>query len=153
MQKITLSLWFEACAEQAAEFYVACFGQKGAQQGRILHVARKADGEAVAVTFALFGQNYLAINGAKNIAFTPALSLQVACETQDEIDHYWGQLAAGGKPMRCGWIADRFGVSWQIIPKNFGELVGKNGGQAMAAACQMQKIDIAALERAAEASL
>lgn len=151
MQKITLSLWFDSCAEQAAEFYVECFGQGRVQQGRVLHVARKPDGEVIAVSFSLFGQNYLAINGAKGIAFTPALSLQVACETQDEIDLYWDRLTEGGKPMRCGWIADRFGVSWQIIPKNFGDLASKNGGQVMAAACRMEKIDIAALERAAQA--
>jgi predicted 3-demethylubiquinone-9 3-methyltransferase (glyoxalase superfamily) len=101
------------------------------------------------VTFELFGQTYAALNGGSEFAFTPALSLLVSCEDQAEIDRYWDRLAEGGKPMRCGWIADRFGLTWQIIPKQFKALMAKSGGRVMAAACRMEKIDLAALERIA----
>ncbi|WP_374545624.1 VOC family protein [Rhodoblastus sp.] len=152
MQKVTLSLWFNGCAEQAAAFYISCFGD-----GRIIDVSRHGEGgprpagEVMAVTFELFGQRYAAINGGPEFAFSPALSLLVSCETQDEIDRYWAKLAEGGKPARCGWITDRFGVTWQIIPAQFKSLLSDSStaGRVMAAACRMEKIDLAALERAA----
>jgi predicted 3-demethylubiquinone-9 3-methyltransferase (glyoxalase superfamily) len=143
-QKVTVSLWFGDCAEEAAQFYVATFGD-----GRIVNVSRHG-GKVMAVTFELFGQTYLALNGAESV-FTPALSLLVSCETQDEIDRYWGPLAEGGKPMRFGWIADRFGLTWQIVPAQLKSLLGgEQAGRVMAAACQMQKIDLAALIHAAK---
>ncbi len=143
-RKITLSLWFGSCAEEAARFYVDTFGD-----GRIVNVSRH-DGKVMAVTFELFDQTYLALNGGES-AFTPAASLLVSCETQDEIDRYWGPLAEGGKPMRFGWIADRFGLTWQIVPARLKSLLGgARAGQVMAAACQMEKIDLAALIHAAE---
>jgi predicted 3-demethylubiquinone-9 3-methyltransferase (glyoxalase superfamily) len=150
MQKVTLSLWFDGRAEEAAAFYVDCFGD-----GRILDVSRYGEGGrrpaggAIAVTFELFGQRYAAINGGPEYAFTPALSLLVSCESQEEVDRYWDRLIEGGKPMRCGWITDRFGLTWQIMPKQFMALMAKSKGRAMAVACQMEKIDLAALERAA----
>ena len=152
MQKVTLSLWFNGCAEQAAAFYVDCFGD-----ARIVDVSRFPDdgprpaGGVMAVTFELFGQRYAAINGGPEFAFSPALSLLVSCATQDEIDRYWAKLSEGGKPMRCGWITDRYGVTWQIIPTEFKSLIAdpKAAGRVFAAACRMDKIDLAALERVA----
>jgi predicted 3-demethylubiquinone-9 3-methyltransferase (glyoxalase superfamily) len=151
-QKITLSLWFDNCAEEAAKFYVSTFGD-----GRIVNVSHHGEGgprpagEVMAVTFELFGQTYAALNGGGESAFTPAASLLVSCDTQDEIDRYWGLLAEGGKPMRFGWIADRFGLTWQIVPAALKSLLGGDrAGRVMAAACQMEKIDLAALLRAAE---
>ena len=152
-QKITLSLWFDGCAEEAAQFYVDTFGD-----GRIVNVSRHGEGgprpagEVMAATFELFGQTYAAINGGGEFAFTPALSLLVSCETQAEIDRYWDRLADGGKPMRFGWIADRFGLTWQIVPARLKSMLSsEHAGRVMAAACQMSKIDLAALLRAAEA--
>jgi predicted 3-demethylubiquinone-9 3-methyltransferase (glyoxalase superfamily) len=153
-QKVTLSLWFDSCAEEAARFYIETFGD-----GRIVEVARHGEGgprpagDIMAVTFELFGVRYCAINGGSEFSFSPALSLLVSCDSQTEIDRYWARLAEGGKPFRCGWISDRYGVTWQIIPSRFKDLIGseaKNAGRIMAAACQMEKIDLAALERAAE---
>jgi predicted 3-demethylubiquinone-9 3-methyltransferase (glyoxalase superfamily) len=155
-QKVTLTLWFDSCAEEAARFYVETFG------GRILDIARHGEGgrrpagEVMAVTFELFGGRYVALNGGGEFSFSPALSLLVSCDSQQEIDQYWARLAEGGKLFRCGWIADRFGVTWQIIPSRFKDLISgeaKAAGRAMAAACAMEKIDLAALERAARLSV
>lgn len=154
MQKVTLSLWFDSCAEEAARFYVETFGD-----GRIVEVSRHGEGgprpagDIMAVTFELFDRRYIAINGGSEFAFSPALSLLVSCDGQAEIDRYWAALAEGGKPFRCGWISDRFGVTWQIIPSRFHALIGgeaRAAGRVMAAACEMEKIDLAALERAAQ---
>lgn len=106
------------------------------------------------VTFQLAGQDYIALNGGPQYKFTPALSLSVTCQTQDEVDHYWEKLTAGGTPVQCGWLTDRYGVSWQIVPAALPQLLGGADGEkskkAMNAMLKMKKLDIAALERAAE---
>jgi predicted 3-demethylubiquinone-9 3-methyltransferase (glyoxalase superfamily) len=153
-QKITLCLWFDGCAEDATAFYAGLF-----PNSRVVDISRYGQGErgeagaARVVTMELFGQNIIAINGGKEFALTPAMSLLISCETQAEVDLYWDALAEGGMPMRCGWITDRFGVTWQIVPAQFKRLIGDpaTGGQVMAAACEMAKLDIAALRAAAEA--
>ncbi|MCI4678059.1 VOC family protein [Rhodoblastus acidophilus] len=152
-RKITLCLWFNGCAEEATALYAGLF-----PESRVIDVSRYGDGEhgapgaARIVTMELFGQKITAINGGGEFALTPAMSLLISCETQAEVDRYWDGLAAGGKPMRCGWITDRFGVTWQIIPAQFKRLISdpNTGGRVMAAACEMTKVDIAALERAAQ---
>jgi predicted 3-demethylubiquinone-9 3-methyltransferase (glyoxalase superfamily) len=154
MSKITLCLWFNGRAEEATAFYAGLFADT-----RIVEISRNRkseDGEpdpARVVTMDLMGQKIIAINGGDEFALTPAISLLVSCETQEEVDRYWEGLATGGKPMRCGWITDRFGITWQIIPAALQKLLGgdaQRAGRAMAAACEMSRIDIAGLLRAAE---
>jgi predicted 3-demethylubiquinone-9 3-methyltransferase (glyoxalase superfamily) len=155
MSGITLCLWFNGCAEEATAFYAGLFSD-----ARIVDISRNRTSEsgepssARVVIMELMGQKIIAINGGAEFPLTPAISLLVSCETQEEVDRYWDGLADGGKPMRCGWITDRFGVTWQIIPTALQKLLGGGDAQraerAMAAACEMSRIDIAALLRAAE---
>ncbi len=155
MSSITLCLWFNGCAEEATAFYAGLFPDT-----RIIDISRNraaegdGPGSARVVTMELMGQKIIAINGGAEFPLTPAISLLVSCETQQQVDRYWDGLAVDGKPMRCGWITDRFGVTWQIIPTALQKLLGggdaQRAGRAMTAACEMSKIDIAALLRAAE---
>ena len=154
MQKITPFLWFDKQAEEAANYYVSIF-----KHSKIDSVSRYGGagpgekGSVMSVEFQLEGQQFFALNGGPEYKFTPAISLFVSCETQQEVDAYWEQLSAGGSKQPCGWLQDKFGLSWQIIPKRLGELLqDKDPGRsqrAMQAMLKMSKIDIAALEGAA----
>jgi predicted 3-demethylubiquinone-9 3-methyltransferase (glyoxalase superfamily) len=141
MQKIRPFLWFDGKAEEAATFYVSIF-----KNSRIVSVS------AMCATFQLEGQEFVALNGGPHYSFTPAISFFVNCETQQEVDELWEKLSAGGEKGRCGWLQDKFGVSWQIIPSALGRLMGdKDPAKAkrvMQAMLQMSKIEIAGLEGA-----
>jgi predicted 3-demethylubiquinone-9 3-methyltransferase (glyoxalase superfamily) len=156
MQKITPFLWFDTQAEEAARFYVSIF-----KNSRIGDIARYGDagpgskGQVMTIGFELDGLHFTALNGGPMFKFTEALSLQVDCVDQTEIDTLWEKLTAdGGEPGPCGWLKDRFGLSWQIVPANMGQLVGgadpAQSQRAMQAMMKMGKLDIAALEAARE---
>jgi predicted 3-demethylubiquinone-9 3-methyltransferase (glyoxalase superfamily) len=158
-QKITPCLWFDDQAEAAAEFYTAVFANS-----RIVSIARygeagreihgKKPGTVMTVAFELDGQAFTALNGGPLFKFSEAISFQVSCETQDELDYYWERLSAGGDEtaQQCGWLKDKFGLSWQIIPSVLPMLVSDpdspNSQRAMEAMLKMKKLDIDALERA-----
>ena len=154
MQKIVTFLWYDTQAEEAANFYVSLF-----KNSKIGHIARYGEagpgpkGSAMSVTFQLEGQEFFALNGGPHYKFTPAISLFVNCESQEEVDQLWAKLSAGGREDRCGWLQDKYGLSWQIIPKVLGELLGHKDPQvaqrAMQAMLKMSKIDIHALQQAA----
>jgi predicted 3-demethylubiquinone-9 3-methyltransferase (glyoxalase superfamily) len=156
MQKITPFLWFDTQAEEAASFYVSLF--KNSRIGRIARYGEAGPGpkgRAMTLEFELDGLPFTALNGGPMYRFTEAFSLSVACADQAEIDRLWDGLTAdGGQPGRCGWLKDRFGLSWQIVPANMGALLGGDqppkSQRAMAAMMQMGKLDIAALEQARE---
>lgn len=149
MHDLTTCLWFHSGAEEAAAFYVSLF-----PDSRIATVMRGAPGTpAVAVEFVLDGRPFLALNGRPEAGFTDACSIVVTCETQADIDRYWDALTRdGGSEGRCGWLTDRHGVSWQIVPRMMTALLGgadpAAAGRAMQAMMGMRKLDIAALERA-----
>ena len=151
MQKITPFLWFNDQAEEAMHFYVSIF--KNSKAG---HVTRSGDGgpkgKVMSVTFELEGREFMALNGGPHFSFTPAISLFVNCETQEEVDELWEKLSEGGSKERCGWLKDKYGLSWQIIPATLGKLLGdKNPAKAksvMNAMLQMTKIDVKGLEQA-----
>jgi len=155
MQKITSFLWFDTEAEQAAKFYVSVFKKKS----KILSVARYGDagpgpkGSVMVVEFMLEGQRLMALNGGPQFKFSPAFSFMVTCKTQKEIDHYWNKLVAGGAPSACGWLTDRFGFSWQIVPEIVGKVMASKDAaktnRFMAALMPMVKLDLATLEAAA----
>lgn len=149
MQKVRPFLWYDGQAEEAATFYTSLFAD-----AEILERSPAGSGTVQSVTFRLAGQEYIAFNGGPHFTFTPAFSLFVTCDTQDEIDEYWAKLVAGGKPSRCGWLVDRFGVSWQIVPRDLGDLLQdpdrERAGRAFQAMMGMVKLDIAALRRAAD---
>src|ERR1051326_2993241 len=125
MQKITTFLWFDTQAEEAANFYVSLF-----KNSKILSVSRYGEagpgpkGSVMSCTFQLEGQEFMALNGGPHFKFTPAISLFVKCTSQAEVDELWEKLSAGGKKDHCGWLTDKFGLSWQIIPVQLGELLG-----------------------------
>lgn len=157
MQKIIPHLWFDHQAEEAANFYVSAF--KNSRLGRITHygetvaaVAGRAVGTVMTVTFELDGQEFYALNGGPHFTFSPAISLFVNCETQQEIDELWDKLLQGGEQEACGWLRDQYGVSWQIVPKQLAEMVDDNNPQksesVMKAMLQMKKLDIARLQQA-----
>lgn len=155
MQKITPFLWFDNQAEEAMNFYTSVF--KDSKVGRISRYDSSFPdkaGTVMTATFVLFGQEFMALNGGPLFAFTEAISFLVHCENQQEVDDLWTKLTAGGKESRCGWLKDKFGLSWQIIPNALGEMLAdKDPAKAhrvMQAMLKMTKIDIAALERARE---
>jgi len=153
MQKITPFLWFDDRAEEAMNFYTAIF-----KNSRISNVTRygKADpgpdGTVMSATFQIEGQDFIALNGGPMFTFSPAISFFVSCETQEEVDHYWEKLAEGGATLQCGWLRDKFGVSWQIVPAILGTLLqDKDAGKSkrvMEAMMKMHKLDIRLLKRA-----
>jgi predicted 3-demethylubiquinone-9 3-methyltransferase (glyoxalase superfamily) len=157
MPKITPWLWFDTEAEQAAEFYTSVF-----PSSRIVDVARygsagpRPEGMVMTVTFELDGQTIAALNGGPDFTFNEAISLQVDCKDQEEVDRYWSTLSEGGEEGPCGWLKDRFGVSWQIVPTRLNELIAdpdqEKAQRVMAAMLQMGKIEIDELERAAAAA-
>jgi predicted 3-demethylubiquinone-9 3-methyltransferase (glyoxalase superfamily) len=156
MQKISPFLWFNDQAEEAANFYTSLF-----DDAEVTSVSRYPEGspgpagQVMSVTFRLAGQEILALNGGPEFQFTEAISLYVHCKDQDEVDRLWSQLTEGGEESQCGWLKDRFGLSWQIIPDRLGELLGDSdpgrAQRAMQAMLQMQKIEIKTLEDAANA--
>jgi predicted 3-demethylubiquinone-9 3-methyltransferase (glyoxalase superfamily) len=154
MQKITPFLWFDGNAEEAANFYISIF--KNSKMGKISRYGDAGPGpkgSAMSVTFQIEGQEFFALNGGPQFKFTPAISFFVNCETQQEVDDLWAKLSAGGRTDRCGWLQDKFGLSWQIIPTVLGQLLGDKDPQrakrAMQAMLQMTKIDIEKLQQAA----
>lgn len=152
---VTPFLWFDDEAEEAATFYVSIF-----RDSRITEVSRgpgserSRKGKAMTVSFELAGQPVIALNGGPVFRHTPAFSFFVSCSTQEQVDELWTRLTRGGKPSQCGWLEDRFGVSWQIIPARLPELLSDpdpgRAGRALAAMMKMKKIDIRTLERAAD---
>lgn len=158
-QKISPCLWFDDQAEAAARHYVEIFSHS-----RIVHISRYGDagqdvhgrpaGSVMTVAFELEGQAFTALNGGPIFKFNEAISLQVSCDSQQEVDHYWNKLAAGGDPaaQQCGWLKDRFGLSWQIVPTVLVEMVNDpdplKSQRVFNAMLQMKKLDIAALRRA-----
>ncbi len=147
MQKITPFLWFDGKAEEAMNFYVSIF-----KNSKILSVSPGPNGTAMSVSFELNGQQFLALNAGPQFKFTEAISFFVNCETQEEVDELWEKLSEGGEEGQCGWLKDKYGLSWQIIPSALGEMLGdKDSGKAgrvMQAMLKMNKIDIKALKQA-----
>ena len=155
MQKISPFLWFDSNAEEAANFYVSIF-----KDSKILKIARYGEagpgpaGSVMVVNFQIEGQDFIALNGGPLFKFTEAISFVINCQTQEEVDHYWNRLTAGGgQESQCGWLKDKYGLSWQVTPTILGELLAdkdqKKAQRVMQAMLQMKKIDIAALKRAA----
>lgn len=154
LTRITPCLWFDTRAEEAATFYTGVF-----EGSRILEVTHygsagpRPAGMVMTVSFELAGQEFLALNGGPEFTFDEAVSFEVSCETQDEVDHFWKRLSDGGEEGQCGWLKDRFGVSWQVTPPGLDELLNdpdpQRSQRAMAAMLQMGKLDIAALRAAA----
>jgi predicted 3-demethylubiquinone-9 3-methyltransferase (glyoxalase superfamily) len=160
-QRISPCLWFDDQAEEAAKLYVSLFpnSKLGAvagygEAGKEIH--QKQPGSVMSVEFTLDGQAFMALNGGPLFKFTEAISLQVFCDTQAEIDHYWDGLSAGGDPnaQQCGWLKDKFGLSWQIVPRMLGEILKGPDAAAsqrmMSALMEMKKLDIAQLQAAAK---
>ena len=151
-------LWFDDQAEEAAQLYTSIF-----PDSKILSVSRygpdmpKPEGTVLTVNFSLDGQEYLALNGGPEYSFTPAISFQIMCADQAEVDHYWNALTDGGEPGPCGWLTDRFGVSWQVVPTALPELMNDpdadRARRATQAMMKMGKIDIAELRRAADGNV
>ena len=153
MQKITPFLWFDGKAEEAANFYTSIFNDsKITQVTRSGEAGPGSKGSVMSVIFQLEGQEFYALNGGPHFTFSPAISFFVNCETQAEVDALWDKLSAGGEKQRCGWLKDKFGVSWQVIPTALGRLLhdkdAAKSQRVMQAMMQMDKIDIAGLERA-----
>jgi predicted 3-demethylubiquinone-9 3-methyltransferase (glyoxalase superfamily) len=153
MQRITPCLWFDTQAEDAATFYVSLL--EDSKVTRVDHIDGTPSGDNVAlVWFTLAGQEFTAINGGPQFPFTEAVSFQIDCEDQDEVDRLWNALTTdGGEEGQCGWLKDRFGLSWQVIPRRMGELLSDpdpgRRQRAMVAMLQMQKIDLKVMEDAA----
>jgi predicted 3-demethylubiquinone-9 3-methyltransferase (glyoxalase superfamily) len=153
MQKITPCLWFDTEGEEAANFYTSIF-----KNSQILEVSRYGEGgpqpagTVMTVLFELDGQRFTALNGGPQFTFNEAVSLQVGCETQDEIDYFWNGLSEGGEEGPCGWLKDRYGLSWQIVPTTIGELLGdpdpEKAQRRLQALFGMKKLDIEALRNA-----
>jgi len=156
MQKLTPFLWFDDKAEEAVSFYTSIF-----KNSKIMSIARYGDagaevsgrpkGTVMTVAFQLEGQEFVALNGGPQFKFTEAISFVVNCQTQEEIDEYWKKLSAGGQEVQCGWLKDKYGLSWQIVPTILGEMLSdpdpKKAERVMKAMLQMKKIDIKSLAK------
>jgi predicted 3-demethylubiquinone-9 3-methyltransferase (glyoxalase superfamily) len=157
MQKITPFLWFDGQAEQAMKFYVSIF-----KNSKVVSVTRYGEegpgpkGTVMGATFQLEGQQFYALNGGPQFTFSPAISLFVNCETQQEVDELWEKLSEGGQKQRCGWLKDKYGVSWQVIPSVLGKMLQDKDAEkskaVMKAMLQMDKIDIKRLKQAYDAA-
>jgi predicted 3-demethylubiquinone-9 3-methyltransferase (glyoxalase superfamily) len=154
MSKITSCLWFDTEGEEAAKFYTSVF-----PNSKVVDVARygsagpRPEGMVMTVSFELDGQSFVALNGGPDFTFNEAISFQVDCKNQEEVDAYWNKLSEGGEQGPCGWLKDKFGVSWQIVPTVLTQLIGdpdrEKSQRVMAAMLNMKKIEIAELEQAA----
>ena len=154
-QKITPNLWFDTEVEEAAEFYISVF-----KNSRVVNVARYTEagprpaGTVMTVEFELDGQRFIGINGGPEFTFSEAVSFMISCETQEEIDYYWDQLTEGGEEGPCGWLKDKFGLSWQVVPTGMDEIFADpdptRAERAMRAMFGMRKLDIATLRSAAD---
>jgi predicted 3-demethylubiquinone-9 3-methyltransferase (glyoxalase superfamily) len=157
LQRITPCLWFDSDAEAAAHFYVSVFPNsrigsisRYGEAGQDIH--GRPPGSVMVVTFELDGQSMLALNGGPLFRFTEAVSLIINCDSQQDIDHYWTRLSEGGDPQaqQCGWLKDRYGLSWQVVPKQLATLMsGPAADRVMSALLEMKKLDLAALQAAA----
>ena len=149
MQKITPFLWFDNQAEEAAKFYISNF-----KNSRILSTLPGPGGNLMSVTFELEGQKFMALNGGPLFKFTEAISLFVNCESQEEVDNFWEKLSSGGEKGKCGWLKDKYGLSWQIVPTILGEMLAdtdsERANRVMQAMLKMTKIDIEQLKQAYE---
>jgi len=153
MQKITPFLWFDNRAEEAARFYTSIF-----RNSSVIETTRRGDagpvpgGSVMSVTFVLDGQHFIALNGGPHFTFNEAISLFASCDDQHELDDLWEKLSEGGKKIKCGWLKDKFGISWQIVPAILGEMLHGSdtarSGRVMQAMLQMEKLDIARLRQA-----
>jgi predicted 3-demethylubiquinone-9 3-methyltransferase (glyoxalase superfamily) len=154
-QRIRPNLWFDTEAEEAAEFYVSIF-----DSSRVVSVTRYTDagpreaGMVMTVEFELDGQRFVGINGGPEFTFDEAMSLEIVCEDQEEVDYYWERLTDGGEESQCGWLKDRYGVSWQVVPKGMDEVFSdsdpERAKRAMEAMLKMRKLDLGALRAAAD---
>jgi predicted 3-demethylubiquinone-9 3-methyltransferase (glyoxalase superfamily) len=154
-EKIVPNLWFDTEAEEAAEFYVGVF-----ENARIVNVTHYTEagprdaGMVMTVEFELDGRRFVGINGGPEFSFDEAVSFAIECETQEEVDYYWGKLSEGGEEGQCGWLKDRYGLSWQVVPTGMEELFADpdkgRAERAMKAMLGMRKLDVAALQRAAD---
>jgi len=154
MQKITTFLWFDGQAEEAMNHYVSIF-----KNSKVLSVTRwpkghALEGSVLVASFELDGVQFQALNGGPQFKFTEAVSLSIDCKTQEEVDHFWSKLTEGGQPSQCGWLKDKFGLSWQVVPEQLPRLLQDpdkaKAGRVMQAMMQMGKIDIAKIEEAAK---
>jgi predicted 3-demethylubiquinone-9 3-methyltransferase (glyoxalase superfamily) len=157
MPKLTPWLWFDTQGEEAAEFYTSVFpNSKIVEVTRYGSAGPRPEGTAMTVSFELDGQRFVALNGGPDFSFTEAVSFQVACADQDEVDYYWNALSEGGEEGPCGWLKDRYGLSWQIVPTALYELLSdpdpERAQRVMGAMLEMKKIEIAELERASVAA-
>ena len=155
MKKITPFLWFDDKAEEAMNFYVSIF--KNSKVGSVTRYGEAGPGPkgtVMTATFQLDGQDFIALNGGPHFKFTEAISFSVDCKTQEEVDELWEKLSAGGQKSRCGWLKDKYGLSWQIVPTVLGELLGSKGAKksknVMEAMLKMDKLDIRTLKQAYE---
>jgi predicted 3-demethylubiquinone-9 3-methyltransferase (glyoxalase superfamily) len=156
MPRITPSLWFDTESEDAAEFYVSVF-----PNSKITHVSHYGEnsprpaGTVLTVDFELDGKCFTAINGGPQFTFSEAISFLISCADQSEVDHYWDALSEGGREGQCGWLKDRYGLSWQVVPQALGELLGDpdpgRSSRALQAMLAMRKLDVDALRAAADA--
>ena len=157
MQKITPFLWFDGQAEEAMNFYVSLF-----KNSKIVKVTRYGEagpgpkGTVMSATFQIEGQEFYALNGGPQFTFSPAISFFINCETQQEVDELWEKLSAGGEKGRCGWLKDKYGLSWQVIPAGLGKMLqdpdAEKANRVMHAMLQMDKIDIKRLQQARDAA-
>jgi predicted 3-demethylubiquinone-9 3-methyltransferase (glyoxalase superfamily) len=147
MQKVTPFLWFNDKAEEAVNFYVSIF-----KNSKVVSFSRMGDGTVSGGTFQLDGLELIALNGGPQFTFSPGISMYVNCETQEEVDELWEKLSEGGEKIQCGWLKDKYGLSWQVIPAALTQMLGdkdrEKAGRVMKAMLQMKKIDIAGLRRA-----
>jgi predicted 3-demethylubiquinone-9 3-methyltransferase (glyoxalase superfamily) len=155
VQKIKPFLWFDGKAEEAAKFYTSIF--KNSKLGQIRRYGEAGPGpkgSVLTVAFEIEGQEFVALNGGPQFTFTPAISFFVNCETQEEVDEFWEKLGEGGRTNRCGWLQDKFGISWQIVPAVLGRLLNDpdsaKASRVMKAMLQMEKLDIRGLQEASE---
>ena len=157
MDRFITCLWFDDRGEEAARFYTSVFpNSKLGEIARYGSAGPRPEGTVMTAAFELNGQKFVALNGGPNFTFSEAISFQVMCEDQDEVDKYWAALSDGGEEGPCGWLKDRFGLSWQVVPVRLPELLGdpdpERAQRAMAAMLEMKKIEIGELERAAAAA-
>jgi predicted 3-demethylubiquinone-9 3-methyltransferase (glyoxalase superfamily) len=155
MKKLTTCLWFDGRAEEAAKFYTSIF--KGSKLGDVVRYGESgpgAKGSVMTVTFELLGQEFMGLNGGPEFKFNPSVSFMVPCETQKDVDYYWEKLLQGGSPQECGWLTDRFGVSWQVVPTVVFEMMKDKDAakrdRVMKAVMSMVKLDVETLKAAYE---